>query len=72
VVEKGPICAEQPGEYALMISGSTLYAIREERFQSESELQEAHRLTRTLIDRQLNGRALRSRRVMMEMNKYNP
>jgi DNA repair protein RecO (recombination protein O) len=76
VVEKGPVCAEQPGEYgipgeqALTVSGGTLYAMHEERFKSDSELQEARRLTRALIDRELNGRPLRSRRVMLEMNKF--
>ena len=70
VLEKGPVRATQPDPHALTISGRTLHALREERFSSERELQEAQRLTRTLIDRQLNGRALRSRRVIMEMNKY--
>ncbi len=72
VLEKGPVrrLAEQPGEYAVSISGSTLHALREERFPSDHELREAQHLTRILIDRQLNGRALRSRRVIMEMNRY--
>ena len=74
VLEKGPVCvgrlAEQPGDYAVIVSGSTLHALREERFSSERELREAQHLTRTLIDRQLNGRELRSRRVVMEMNRY--
>ncbi len=77
ILEKGPVRAESSAasaesatEPALTISGSTLRALREEHFPSEVELREAQRLTRTLIDRQLNGRALRSRRVIMAMNKY--
>lgn len=57
-------------EYAMPIHGSTLRALCEERFQSDSELQEAQRLTRMLIDCQLNGRTLCSRRVAIEMNRY--
>lgn len=70
VLEKGPVCAAPLGGYALTISGSTLCALREEHFPSDTELREAQHLTRTLIERQLNGRALRSRRVIIEMNKY--
>lgn len=70
VLEKGPVRAHESGAYTLSVSGRTLEALREECFQSELELQEAQRLTRILIDRQLNGRVLRSRRVMQEMSKY--
>ncbi len=75
LLEKGPVqvspTAAPLGEHILTISGRTLCALREENFPSELELREAQRLTRTLIDRQLGGRALRSRKVILEMNKYN-
>lgn len=72
VPEKGPVCAEPPGRYehALRVSGRTLHALRDERFQSDEELREAQHLTRTLIDHQLDGRPLRSRRVIREMSRY--
>ena len=72
VPEKGPVCAEPPGRYtqALRISGRTLHALRDESFQSEEELRQAQRLTRTLLDHQLDGRPLRSRRVIREMGRY--
>lgn len=53
---------------ALPVSGRTLRALHEETFPSEVELREAKRLTRALIDRQLGGRPLRSRRVLREMS----
>lgn len=56
---------------ALPVSGRTLRALRDEAFPSEVELREAQRLTRALIDRQLGGRPLRSRRVLREMSQYN-
>lgn len=52
------------------VSGRTLHALRDEEFRSDAELREAQRLTRALIDRQLGGRALRSRRVLREMSRY--
>lgn len=55
---------------ALPVSGRTLHALRDEVFPSDAELREAQRLTRALIDRQLGGRALRSRRVLREMSRY--
>lgn len=54
---------------ALPVSGRTLRALRDETFPSEVELREAQRLTRALIDRQLGGRPLRSRRVLREMSQ---
>ena len=71
ILEKGPVRAEpSAAEPALKISGSTLHALREERFHADNDLREAQRLTRTLIEHQLNGRPLRSRRVVREMNRY--
>ena len=71
ILEKGPVrVAPSAAEPALKISGSTLHALREERFHADNDLREAQRLTRTLIEHQLNGRPLRSRRVVREMNQY--
>jgi len=83
--ERGPVCvdasvasmvADAPAfdapaaADALPISGRALRALQEESFPSEVELREAQRLTRALIDRQLGGRALRTRRVLRDMGKY--
>ncbi|MGI9311751.1 MAG: DNA repair protein RecO [bacterium] len=61
--------ADARAQSFLVIRGSTLQALRDEAFPSDLELREAQRLTRMLIDRQLSGRALRSRRVMVEMKQ---
>ena len=71
IPEKGPVRATPPGHApALAISGSALCALREERFASGADLREARRLTRALLEQQLNGRPLRSRRVIREMDQY--
>lgn len=73
VFEKGPVRATQmhtAATRAIPISGRALCALREERFASELELREARRLTRALLDRQLSGRELRSRRVARDMRRY--
>lgn len=80
VLEKGPV---RVVEYetadnapptlqspATPISGRALCALRDEQFASSDELHQAQKLTRALIDRQLNGRELHSRRVLVEMKSY--
>lgn len=75
--ERGPVRARASHEAdavaetdALPVSGRTLHALRDEDFPSDVELREAQRLTRALIERQLGGRQLRSRRVLREMSRY--
>lgn len=84
IPERGPVRVDAAGDAnalndagdagdaagALPVSGRTLHALRDEVFPSDAELREAQRLTRALIDRQLGGRALRSRRVLREMSRY--
>ena len=81
IPEKGPvrIDARAPSEArtssdalgaVMEISGHALRALHEESFDGDRDLHEARRLTRMLIDGQLNGRPLRSRRVVGEMNRY--
>ncbi len=77
VLEKGPVCIDSPTqpdsqsrEPMLIIHGNTLCALHKEKFQSNHELREARRLNSSLIDHQLHGRKLHSRRVMREMNRY--
>lgn len=66
--EKGPIVSsDQQGDG---IFGSTLVALDKELFSSDKEKQQARRLTRQLIDTQLNGKQLRTRRVIREMSEF--
>ncbi|WP_423910342.1 DNA repair protein RecO [Candidatus Spongiihabitans sp.] len=68
VPQKGPIATNK--EQGDIISGSTLIALQNEEFNSAQDRSQARRLTRLLIDIQLNGKELRSRRVMREMKHY--
>ncbi len=66
--QKGPVIAKS--ETPDSISGSTLLALQQEEFESDEVQSEAQKLTRSLIDIQLNGRDLRTRRVVREMKQY--
>ena len=68
VPEKGPVRAPVPD--VLAISGRTLKALNDEKFMSREQLQEAMRLTRKLIDLQLNGKTLRTRKVIHSMKSF--
>ena len=52
------------------ITGDTLIAFQNEHFTSSHQHKQARRLTRFLLDIQLNGRQLRSRRVIREMKRF--
>lgn len=66
--QKGPVAVDSNMQNA--ISGTTLVALRDEKFKTHEERLQAQRLTRTLIDIQLGGRELRSRRVIREIKKF--
>ncbi len=66
--EKGPALADN-GENGA-ISGATLMALDQEQFPTRETRRQAGRLTRYLIDLQLNGKPLRSRRVIREMKQF--
>lgn len=70
--QKGPIATnkEQNNIKGNIISGATLLALQNEKFNSQQERAQAQQLTRLLIDIQLNGKELRSRRVMREMKRF--
>ncbi len=69
--QKGPIATHAVnGTQSNIISGSSLMALQKEKFESEQEQIQAQRLTRWLINIQLSGKELRSRRVMQEMKCY--
>ena len=52
------------------ISGETLLALLHEEFSNNKQKRQARQLTRFLIDIQLNGKELRSRRVIREIKRY--
>ncbi len=66
--EKGPVLVAREDRDA--ISGSTLIALDREQFLSREDQLQAGMLTRYLIDLQLNGKSLRTRRVIREMKRY--
>ena len=66
--EKGPV--QVLGNHHSVISGGTLTALRLEQFHSAEQHVQARRLMRFLIDRQLSGAPLRSRRVLREIRRY--
>ena len=69
--QRGPIATHfTNSEQGNIISGATLIGLRKEKFDSEQDQFQAQRLTRSLIDIQLKGKELRSRRVMWEMQHY--
>jgi len=68
VPQKGPILANSTNDN--IVSGATLIALQTGEFNSDRERNQAQQLTRTLIDIQLNGKQLRSRRIVREMKRY--
>ena len=66
--QQGPIATNR--QHGNIISGATLIALQNEEFKSDHDRSQARWLTRLLIDIQLNGKELRSRRVMREMKRY--
>ncbi|MCY4052236.1 MAG: DNA repair protein RecO [Gammaproteobacteria bacterium] len=68
VPEKGPVYTHFPS--VASISGKTLKALNDDNFESHEQLHEAMRLTRKLIDRQLNGEVLRTRKVIYAMRDF--
>jgi len=71
--ERGPVAARlENGETngsGLRISGHALQAMESEQFDVDS-CRQARSLMRTLIQKQLGGKKIRSRRVMIEVMKY--
>jgi DNA repair protein RecO (recombination protein O) len=67
IPQKGPVASSDA--HIAKISGETLMALQTESFDSDKQKHEARSLTRALIDLQLNGKELRSRRVIREMKR---
>lgn len=58
-----------PGDDAVEVSGQTLMDIAANRFDRPATVREAKALMRMLIQRQLNGRSLRSRELFRDLQK---
>jgi DNA repair protein RecO (recombination protein O) len=70
VPHRGPVLANGNRASVTSVSGSTLRALQEERFDSAESSRQARTLSRSLIIQQLGGKELRSRRVMLQVQRY--
>lgn len=66
--ERGPLPAGV-GEMQSSVSGATLLALAGERFEDRETLREARDLLRTIIERQLAGRPLRTRELLSTLGR---
>jgi len=66
--EKGPVLAQE--EQVNVISGTTLIALRKENFSTDIQQSQAQQLTRQLINIQLAGKTLKSRKVLQDIRRY--
>lgn len=66
--QSGPVLSANVNDET--ISGETLIALQKERFTTDKVKRQARFLTRYLIDIQLNGKEIRSRRIMREIQQY--
>ena len=66
----GPVVAGDTNQAGLQISGKTLIAFKNEHLLSVESERQARLLTRNLIDQQLGGKELRSRRIMRQILRY--
>ena len=69
VPEHGPVRVCREHENGLKIRGSSLLALSAEMLSEPQSRRECKRLIRVMLDRQLDGRALTSRRVMYRMRR---
>ncbi len=67
-IELGPV-AVTGGEGPMIFTGTELIAIREQAFSEPQVLKNANRLLRQVIAWHLNGKELKSRKVLMEMRQ---
>lgn len=69
--QRGPVlCAAGADEALDAIDGDALIALHEENFQTGQQRKQAKRLTRMLIDIQLQSKELRTRRVIHECKRF--
>ncbi len=68
VPQKGPITA--PSQNSDTICGETLIGLKLESFKTEAQMKQARWLTRSLIDIQLAGKKLKTRKIFTQMRHY--
>lgn len=68
VLQKGPVATAD--EHPNTIDGATLIALKNEVFESTQQQLQARQLLRALLSHQLQGKSLRSRRVMQAITQY--
>lgn len=68
-LEQGPVRADDIAESPLVFSGATLLSLAREDLDDAATCSDARRLLRAALDRCLEGRELKSRRVMMALRK---
>ncbi len=66
--EQGPVAVSERGG-PMIFSGEELLAIQEQRFSDSNVLRNANRLLRNVIAYHLDGKELKSRKVMREMKR---
>jgi len=67
-IELGPVPVSS-GDGSMIFSGAELIDIREQKFSNSSVLRNANRLLRQVIAWHLNGKELKSRKVLMEIRQ---
>ncbi len=70
IPDRGPVKILGDHQDGLVIQGSTLCAIEQNTIQSGTASVESRKLIRALIEIQLNGKTLRSRRILNEVTRY--
>jgi len=70
VPEQGPVRALDSNIVRLTIHGQTLIRLSEENLVGEIVLQESKQLLRSVLNRLLDGRSLKSRQFLSQINQY--
>jgi DNA repair protein RecO (recombination protein O) len=67
-VERGPVCVDESDD-PLVLSGATLQAISRRQFDTPEVLRAANRLLRDVIAFHLDGKELKSRKVLVDLHR---
>jgi DNA repair protein RecO (recombination protein O) len=69
VIERGPVAAAPEGDGSVKLSGRTLLDMAQDRYEDPRTLAESKQLMRRLLAHYLNGQALQSRKIFMELQE---
>jgi DNA repair protein RecO (recombination protein O) len=67
-VERGPVCVRESDD-PLVLSGATLQAISRKQFDAPEVLRAANRLLRDVVAFHLDGKELKSRKVLVDLHR---